>query len=160
MPIETTHNRLRYNVKQVKVLVIEDSADHSVLMKSALQQCIPEVTAVFVDNSEEALELLNEWSTQEWELPKLIFQDLYLPSREDGWHLLEQIKTMSPSCNRVPVVMLSSSDDRTDIVDAYIRGVASYLVKPTDYADWLTYFKELRTYWIDTVTLPPVQFSI
>ncbi|CAN5384659.1 response regulator [soil metagenome] len=160
MSIETTHKRLRHNTKQVKVLVIEDSADHSVLMKSALHQCIPEVNPVFVDNPGEALELLNEWSTQEWELPKLIFQDLYLPSREDGWHLLQQIKTMSPSCNRVPVVMLSSSDNRADIVDAYIRGVASYLVKPTDFADWLTYFKELRTYWIDTVTLPPVQFSI
>lgn len=160
MSTETTHKRLRHNTKQVKVLIIEDSADHSVLMKSALHHCIPEVNPVFVDKPEEALELLYEWSTQEWELPKLIFQDLYLPSREDGWHLLEQIKTMSPSCNRVPVVMLSSSDNRADIVDAYIRGVASYLVKPTDFSDWLTYFKELRTYWIDTVTLPPVRFSI
>ncbi|GAB4044263.1 response regulator [Spirosoma jeollabukense] len=151
---------MRNKIKQVKVLFIEDSADHRTLMKSALQQCIPEVNPVFVDKPEEALDLLNEWNTQEWELPKLIFQDLYMPNREDGWHLLQQIKALSSSCNRIPVVMLSSSNSHTDIVDAYQRGVASYLVKPTVFREWLDYFNELRTYWVDTVTLPPVRFTI
>jgi CheY-like chemotaxis protein len=160
MSTGTTNQRMKNNVKQIKILVIEDSADHWMLMKSALEQCIPEMNPVYVNKPEEALELLSEWSTQEWELPKLIFQDLYMPAREDGWHLLKQIKTLSSSCNRIPVVMLSSSDNRTDIVEAYQRGVASYLIKPTAFTDWLTYFRELRTYWLDTVTLPPVRFSI
>lgn len=160
MSVETTYQRLRSNTKSIKVLVIEDSADHWLLMKKAMQQCIPEASPVYVSSPEEALELLHEWSTQEWELPKLIFQDLYLPTREDGWHLLKQIKTMTTSCKRIPVVMLSSSNTHIDVADAYRRGIASYLVKPVDFSGWLTYFKELRTYWLDTAALLPVHFSL
>lgn len=160
MSVETTYQRLRTNAKSIKILVIEDSADHWLLMKKAMQQCLPEANPVHVSSPEEAMELLSEWSTQEWELPKLIFQDLYLPSREDGWHLLKQIKTMTTSCKRIPVVMLSSSDIHIDVADAYRRGIASYLVKPVDFSGWLAYFKELRTYWLDTATLLPVHFSL
>ena len=156
----TTTNRVQKQAKQVKILVIEDNTDHWVLMRKALQECIPEANPVHVTNSEQALDLLNEWNTQEWELPKLIFQDLYLPAREDGWHLLQQIKTMAPACSRIPIVMLSSSNDRTDVIESYQHGVASYLVKPANFMEWLTYFNELRTYWWDTVTLPTVQFSV
>lgn len=151
---------IRANFSRAKVLVIEDSADHWTLMKSAMQQCLPEVTPVRVDTADQALELLDSWATQEWEMPKLILQDLYLPNRTDGWYLLEQIKARPAPCNRIPVVMLSSSDYRTDIEEAYRRGSSSYLVKPTSFAEWLTYFQELRTYWWETVTLPPLQFSL
>ena len=160
MSIELSHQRTRSNSKSIKVLVIEDSADHWLLMKKAMQQCLPEASPVYVSSSEQALTLLDEWSTQEWELPKLIFQDLYLPTREDGWKLLRQIKAMTTSCNRIPVVMLSSSDTQTDIVDAYHRGIASYLVKPVDFSGWIAYFKELRAYWLDTASLLPVHFSL
>lgn len=160
MSIETTYQRLRHNAKQIKILIIEDSADHWVLMSKALKQCMPEAEPIRVSNSQQTLELLSAWSTQEWEMPKLIFQDLYLPTREDGLELLQQIKNIAPSCSRVPIVMLSSSENRTDIVEAYQQGIASYLVKPADFTNWLAYFEELRTYWWDTVTLPPVQFSI
>ena len=160
MSIENTYKQLRGNVKPVKILVIEDSVDHWILIKKAMQQCLPGANPIHVNTPEQALELLYDWSTQEWELPKLIFQDLYMPTREDGWHLLNQIKTMAPSCNRIPVVMLSASDSYADILEAYQRGIASYLVKPTDFDGWLAYFKELHAYWWETVTLPPVQFSV
>lgn len=160
MSIETTQQRTRGNFKPIKVLVIEDSVDHWLLMKKAMQQCLPEACPVYVSSPEQALTLLDEWSTQEWELPKLIFQDLYLPTREDGWNLLKQIKTMTTSCNRIPVVMVSSSNTHTDIVSAYHRGIASYLIKPVDFSGWINYFKELRAYWLETAALLPVHFSL
>ena len=92
-------------------------------------------------------------------MPKLIILDLYLPKRADGLELLRQIKALPSPCNQLPVVMLSSSSDRTDISQSYQYGGSSYLVKPTDFEAWLTYFQELRTYWWETVTLPPLQFS-
>ena len=151
---------IRANLRQAKVLIIEDNLDHWVLMKKALQHCLPEVTHIRVDTPDQALELLNEWRHQEWEIPKLIILDLYLPDRMDGWKLLQQIKAMPASCSQIPVVMLSSSDVRNDISEAYDRGAASYLVKPTDLMGWIAFFQELRTYWWETVTLPPLQFSV
>ncbi|UFH53323.1 response regulator [Spirosoma sp. KNUC1025] len=160
MPLPIDQVISQANFKRAKVLIIEDSADHWMLIRNAMERYLPEINPVHVDTSEKALTLLQDWSTQEWEIPKLIFQDLYLPNRENGWHLLEQIKSMAAPCNRIPVVMLSSSNNRADIEEAYLRGSASYLVKPTNFETWLTYFRELRAYWWETVTLPPMQFSL
>ncbi|GAB4018079.1 response regulator [Spirosoma koreense] len=157
--MNSTH-KAQDNYKRAKLFVIEDSIDHWLLIRKAMQQCLPEVTPVHVHGSEDALTLLREWGTQEWELPKLIIQDLYLPTREDGWSLLKQIKNLSAPCSRIPLVMLSSSNDPNDIDEAYQYGIASYMIKPTDFSGWLMYFKELRNYWWETATLPPVQFSI
>ncbi|MBN8823512.1 MULTISPECIES: response regulator [unclassified Spirosoma] len=151
---------MRQNFKRAKVLVIDDSSDHWLLIKKAMQHCLPEVTLVHVSSVQETLELLQEWNTQEWELPQLILQDLYLPTREAGWQLLNQIKAMSTTVSLIPLIMFSSSNDHLDVEEAYHAGVSSYLVKPIDYTDWVAYFNELRAYWWETVTLPPVQFSI
>ncbi len=62
-------------------------------------------------------------------------------------------------CNLVPVIMLSGSDRRSDISEAYSWGSSSYLVKPITFAGWLDYFKQLRTYWWETVTLPVIRPS-
>jgi CheY-like chemotaxis protein len=92
-------------------------------------------------------------------MPKLILLDLYLPERNDGWQVLSEIRALTAPCNQVPVVMLSSSNVQADITEAYRRGSSSYLVKPTAYSEWLDYFKQLRTYWWETVTLPPMRLA-
>ena len=160
MSIANDQERLQSNFKRAKVLVIDDSDDHWFLIQNALRECLPEIASVRVADPVEALALLSDWSTQEWEIPKLILQDLYLPDREDGWDLLRQIKAMPAPCNQIPIIMFSSSDTREDITDAYHYGCASYLVKPISYEGWINYFQELRSYWWETVTLPPMQFSV
>lgn len=151
---------LKANFKRAKLLLIEDNPDHWTLIKRAVQQCLPEVTPIRIDTPKKALALLGDWATQEWELPKLIIQDLYLPNRTDGWNLLTQIKALPAPCNQIPVVILSSSADRADIEEAYQRGSSSYLVKPATYEEWVAYFQQLREYWWETVTLPPIQFAL
>ena len=160
MLLSKDHESLKANFKRAKVLVVEDSDDHWTLIKNAMQQCLSEVTPVRVATPALAMVLLTDWSTQEWEIPKLIFQDLYLPNRTDGWQLLQQIKAMPFPCNQVPVILLSSSDARADIEEAYQRGSSSYLVKPLNFEGWLAYFQEVRSYWWETVTLPPIRFSV
>ncbi|QJD79664.1 response regulator [Spirosoma rhododendri] len=144
---------------QSKLLVIEDNNDQWALISSALSQSIPEVDCVRVSSANEAITLLDSWSTQEWELPKLILQDLYLPQREDGWHLLTAIKALPMPVNHIPVVVFSSSNHRPDIEGTYQRGAAGYVVKPFEVDEWRTYFDELRAYWWDTIALPPLQFG-
>ncbi|GAB3989961.1 response regulator [Spirosoma daeguense] len=154
------YEKKRDNFKQTKLVIIEDNSDHVVFIQRALKQCLPEITPVFITQADEAIQRFSEWSQQEWELPKLIIQDLYMPTREDGWQLLRQIKQLSDTCSRIPVIMLSWSNQPNDIEEAYQYGVSSYLVKPTDFTGWLHYFSALRSYWWETVTLPPMHFSV
>ena len=148
------------NFRRAKVLIVEDNDDQWLLIKKAMKQILPEVINVRVSEPAQALVLLEAWQTQEWEIPKMIILDLYLPENKDGWNLLQQIKSMPSPFNRIPIVMLSSSVSQTDIRTAYEFGASSYLVKPVIFQAWLTYFQELRTYWWETVTLPPLQYRL
>lgn len=151
--------RIRANFKDAKLLLIEDAEDQWILMRHALRHYLPEIVFTRVSNSEQVLALFNEWEYQEWEIPKLIMLDLYLPAREDGLELLRRIKSTSSSFRQIPIIMLSSSADPTDVLECYNLGVSSYVVKPTDYAGWLAYFYEIRLYWWETVALPPLCFG-
>ncbi|MFD2934107.1 response regulator [Spirosoma flavum] len=155
-----TNSAARDNFRNANLLIIEDNPDHGILMKEAIVQCLPEVKTALVSSEEEALLYLNQCRTEEWNYPKLILLDLYLPERQNGWRLLEQIKAMPGAMGKIPVVLLSSSNSKSDISEAYQRGCSSYLVKPQLAADWLRYFQSLRTYWWETVTLPKIEVSL
>ena len=144
----------RNNFKNAQLLLIEDNPDHAVIISNAVRQCLPEVKIVLVTTEDDALIYLDHCRLEEWDSPKLIVLDLYLPDRQSGWRVLEQIRSMPAALSKTPVVMLSSSASRSDVTEAYERGCSSYLVKPQVFEDWLSHFKMLRTYWWETVTLP------
>ena len=89
--------------------------------------------------------------------PKLILLDLYLPNRADGIRALARVKAYFREANRsvVPVIVFSYSEDIDDVRACYDGGANAYIVKSPDYREWLAYFEQLRTYWLETVTLPP-----
>lgn len=151
---------IKANFQKAKVLVIEDNDDHWELIFRAIQQRLPEVTAVRAANGDQTLAYLNEWSLEEWEIPKLILLDLYMPKREDGWALLNQLRDLSMPTTQIPIILLTNSNNPADVSEAYERGSSSYLVKPIIFEDWLQIFQELRAYWWETVTLPPLQLSL
>lgn len=160
MPIPSDSKTIKANFRKAKVLVIEDNDDHWILVKTAMQYCLPEVRLVRAATGVQALGYLDQWTTEEWEMPKLILLDLYLPGRGDGWQLLEQIRSLSTPFNQIPVVVLSASNAPADIAETYRRGSSSYLVKPTAAEEWIQYFQQLRAYWWETVTLPPLTLAL
>ncbi|KAB7731057.1 response regulator [Rudanella paleaurantiibacter] len=135
------------------VLVIEDNLDQQVLIRYALQQAMPTVEPVCVSGADDAMAYLNDCVENGRDLPRLILLDLYLPTAEDGWQLLQRIKEY-PIRRRLPVVVLSVSNVDEDIERSYALGANSYIAKPLDFEQWLQYFRTLRTYWLETVTLP------
>ena len=139
--------------KQASVLVVEDNRDQQVLIKYALQQCFKKVNPICVDSAEQALAYLNDCIEHHEDLPKLVLLDLYLPEAEQGWHLLQQIKSY-PVRHNIPVVVLSVSNADEDIQRSYQLGANSYIAKPLEYEQWLKHFNALRLYWWETVTLP------
>ncbi|GAB3332078.1 response regulator [Larkinella ripae] len=147
---KTSPNRL----KNARILLIEDNSDHLLLIKNAIQQSFTGVETVTATSEQEAIHYLDECIQTGLRLPQFILLDLYLPERENGWQVLKMIKSKNSEIGQIPVVVFSSSEFPEDITESYDRGVTSYVVKPTDFNEWVGYFQTLKDYWWETVTLP------
>lgn len=134
-----------------KILVIEDRADQWKLIRTAIENNMPNTEAVWAANIDHAVDYLQTQTDQK--LPDLILLDLYLPEREDGWQFLKVIK-QHELYRLLPVVVFSYSDSDEDVKGSYDLGCSSYLVKSVDMQEWVNYFIVLHTYWWQTVTIP------
>jgi CheY-like chemotaxis protein len=79
-------------------------------------------------------------------MPKLILLDLKLP-KLNGLEVLGQIKA-DPRTRVIPVVVLTSSREDTDLAACYRLGVNSYIVKPVDFAQFTESVRQLGLYWL------------
>lgn len=87
------------------------------------------------------------------EVPKLILLDLKLP-KLDGREVLGRIKA-DPRTQRIPVVMLTSSQEQKDIESGYGLGVNSYIVKPLRFEQFAAAVQQIGSYWLQ-LNQPPV----
>jgi len=95
-------------------------------------------------DGEEALAYFKRWDEGE-KLPVVILLDLKLP-KVSGLELLEKIKK-HPKYNSIPVVILTSSTEDTDIKRAYQLGVNSYIVKQVDFDKFMEIAEHIEVYW-------------
>lgn len=81
-------------------------------------------------------------------LPILVLLDLRLP-KVDGIEVLRQART-HPVWKQVPIVVMTTSRQSTDIEAAYQLGVNSYIVKPVDFTAFAEVVKSIKVYWLLT----------
>ena len=81
------------------------------------------------------------------------FLDLKMP-RVDGLSLLRQMKA-DPGLRTIPVVMLTSSREETDLAQSYQAGANAYVVKPVDFQQYLDAVKQLGAFWAHINEPPP-----
>ncbi len=81
-----------------------------------------------------------------WPLPSLILLDLKMPGLS-GHEVLKWIRTRPETCT-IPVIVLTSSHQDSDIRRAYILGANGYLVKPGTPAELLTMVEGIKNYWL------------
>jgi two-component system response regulator len=84
--------------------------------------------------------------------PKVILLDLKLP-KFDGLEVLQQLKT-DERTRSIPVVVLTSSKEESDVVESYRLGVNSYIVKPVSFEQFAAAVEKLGLYWL-LVNQPP-----
>ncbi len=138
------------------ILIIEDTIDDYEACVAALTQDNNLANPIFhCETGDDGLDYLRgagKFSSTKPELPCLILLDLNLPGT-DGREVLSIIKA-DPRLKSVPVVVMTSSRDQTDIDDCYHQGANSYIVKPVDLDGFIKSIARLRDYWFQIVLLP------
>ena len=86
-------------------------------------------------------------------LPALILLDLKL-AKLDGFEVLQRLRA-APRTRRVPIVILTSSRQECDLVEAYERGANGYVRKPVDFAQFLEAVGRLGLFWLMLNEPPP-----
>ena len=99
----------------------------------------------------EALAWLARWEAGE-PLPLVVLLDLKLP-KVDGLEVLRQIRA-SPDLHRIPVVVLTSSREESDLVRSYELGVNAYVVKPLDFDQFMQAVRSVGVFWA-VINAPP-----
>lgn len=151
-------------MRQDVVLIIEDNPDDVRLLTRAFGKVRTDVPLRFAEDGEKAISYLCDQPQFRGEnvFPVLILLDLKLP-RRSGFEVLARIKP-DPVLRRVPVVILTSSEDRTDVARAYDLGANSYLVKPVKPDALRHLVAQINDYWLglnepvswlDTSSSPP-----
>jgi len=139
-----------------EILLVEDNPDDAELTLSSLKKNNLANKVHLVEDGEEALNFLfakGRYSERKiQEKPKLILLDLKLP-KVDGLEVLQKIK-QDEKLKTIPVVVLTSSREESDIIKSYRVGVNSYIVKPVDFDKFTKSVSDLGLYWL-VLNQPP-----
>ncbi len=138
------------NLNEVEILIVEDNPHDAEMALRALKKNNLTNKVMVVHDGEEALDFVfarGEFVGREKSRrPKMILLDLKLP-KIDGLEVLKEIKG-NPVTKVIPVVMLTSSREESDLVRSYELGVNSYIVKPVDFDKFVDAIRDLGFYWL------------
>ena len=142
---------------QTTILLIEDNPDDVELTLHAFKKNHMANDIVVATDGAEGLDYL--FGTGKYagrdadETPALILLDLQLP-KIGGLEVLRKVRE-DERTKRIPVVILTTSDEEEDIINGYDRGCNSYLRKPVDFTEFMNSVKQLEVYWMVLNTPPP-----
>jgi len=132
------------------VLLVEDDLNDIFLVKRAFKIAQIEIPLQVVTDGQEAINYLRgegKYADREAHpLPKLIVMDIKMP-RRTGFEVLEWVKGNGGPLRRIPIVIVSSSDNSSDVNRAYELGANAYMVKPMNFRAVERLFNSITHYW-------------
>ncbi len=124
------------------ILLVEDDQVDVMTVKRAMQEIHVTNTVVNCENGEEALKFLRDPDNEK---PCIILLDLNMPIM-NGIEFLRVIK-QDELLKRIPVVVLTTSEEQPDKIKSFDLGVAGYMAKPVDYRQFVEVMRTLDAYW-------------
>lgn len=141
-------------LNSIEVLLIEDSPSDAHLTIKSFEQAKIANSLHWVEDGETAIEYLRrqgEYATVS--RPDLIVLDLNLPGM-DGREVLAEIKA-DADLKRIPVVVLTTSNNEDDILRSYNLNANCYVTKPFDVRQFMQVVQLIGDFWLAAVKLPP-----
>ena len=130
------------------ILIAEDSPADAEMAIDALRDARLADPIVHVEDGVETLDFLmrrGAYANREEGLPAVLLLDIKMP-RMDGLEVLQRIRA-EDELKRLPVVILSSSREESDLARSWDLGVNAYVVKPVDVDQFFNAVKTLGTFW-------------
>ena len=138
------------NARDGVILLAEDDPNDVLLIQRAFQRNHVANPVQVVRDGDQALAYLSGQAPfadrERHPLPVLMLMDLKMP-RKSGLEVLEWVR-QQPGLKRLPIIVLTSSNQSPDINRAYELGANSYLVKPAGFDSLLDLVKNLDMYWL------------
>lgn len=136
-------------IEHEDIVLIEDNQYDVELILRALDKINLSYNVIVLEDGEKALDYFfcrGSYKNRDSSInPKLILLDLKLP-KLDGLDVLNEIKS-NVKTKKIPVVVLTSSNEEKDIIQSYNLGVNSYIVKPVDFNEFIETVKQIGMYW-------------
>ncbi len=149
------------NLPPHTVLLAEDNSTDALMVQRAFRKANLTTPVQVVEDGDKAVAYLageGPYADREKHpAPVLLLLDLKLP-RRSGMEVLQWLR-QQPILKRLPVIVLTSSRDTTDVSQAYDLGVNSYLVKPAEFNPLLEMLKTLGLYWLVMNEKPETEAS-
>jgi len=144
---------MTYADSRVEILLVEDNPGDVELTRIAFREAkVPNPLRVVADGVQAMAYLRQEPPFEDAIRPGLILLDLNLP-RVDGREVLQTVKS-DPELRRIPVCVMSTSRQESDVRRSYDLHANSYISKPVTIAPLIEILTQLRNYWLRTVLLP------
>jgi|TARA_Y100000294_G_scaffold131696_1_gene124068 CheY-like chemotaxis protein len=143
-------------MKDRPILLVEDNPDDEALTMRALKKCNVTNKIIVARDGAEALDRLfgtGEYKDRGAVNPAVVLLDLKLP-KIDGLEVLRRVRE-NEGTKRVPVAVLTSSDEQEDMVRSYDLGANSYVRKPVLFERFSEAVSQLGLYWVLLNEPPP-----
>lgn len=145
-------------MNQIDLLLIEDNISDAELTIHVLKKSIQINNLVHLNDGAEALDFIfaegNYTHRDIKNLPKVILLDLKMPKR-NGMEVLIKIKE-DKRTKFIPVVILTSSGEDSDIQSCYSLGANSYVIKPVEFEQFVEVISSIGQYWLVWNQKPPM----
>ena len=139
--------------RAVEVLLVEDNSGDVRLAQEVFKEGNVRNSLNVAWNGEEALAFLHrEGNFTHAPRPDIILLDLNLP-RKDGREVLAQIKA-DPDLKLIPVIVLTTSEAESDLIQSYKLHANCYIVKPSSLDEFINVMKSIEGFWLEIVKLP------
>ena len=135
--------------EQIEILLVEDNPLDAELTMNGLKSGNVVNHITWVNDGQQALDYLfreGEYAGRDNVPPRLVLLDLKMP-RVDGIEALRQMKS-DERTRRIPVVIMTSSEEESDVAKTYDLGVNSYVVKPMDFHALAEVMRQAGFYWL------------